>query len=342
MFDFIPVVNDRMVLALMKKAMDRGALDLYFRPFTIEVWIMICVTLGIIAIILISLSYFETIFIANDKVLKKATRIVLFFSWLCYLVIEIYFEGALTMFFTTKMGIPFDSIREVMRAYPDWRLLMRSGYEAYYTQYVESGDVDYIKFWDRVQKEPDENTFSSVAEAINKYDKEPVIIHDVEGAISTYEGDATEYLDVFEKGRTEWYGLIVTENSPLGPMLAHGAKKLNERGVFDYLKTRWLGRPDHCRPLLDVESSNMVLGLEHVSVVFVIFAGLLIISFMVFLAEVYKKNQKQVLITRRNFRNRKKEIQVSPPDEENELKVEKEDKVSAMGNIFNLIWNVQN
>ena len=67
MFDFIPVVNDRMVLALMKKAMDRGALDLYFRPFTIEVWIMICITLGIIAIILISLSYFETIFISNKE-----------------------------------------------------------------------------------------------------------------------------------------------------------------------------------------------------------------------------------------------------------------------------------
>jgi len=269
MFDFIPVVNDRMVLALMKKAM-----------------------------------------------------------------------GALTMFFTTKMGIPFNSIREVMRAYPDWRLLMRSGYEAYYTQYVESGDVDYIKFWDRVQEKPDENTFSSVGEAINKYNTEPVIIHDVEGAISTYDGDATEYLDVFEKGRTEWYGLIVTENSPLGPMLAHGAKKLHETGVFDYLKTRWLGRPDHCRPLLDVESSNMVLGLEHVSVVFSVFAGLLIISLMVFLAELYKKNQETNLMKGRNVNNKARKISVTSIDEENEFKAEKEDKTSTMSNIFNLIWNV--
>ena len=200
MFDFIPVVNDRMVLAIMKNAISMGAMDLYFRPFTPNLWLMICVTIGIVTMTLITLSHFGKLFTRNDETLKKTTRIIVFVSWSCYVLIEIYFEGALTMFFTTKIGIPFNSIKEVMRAHPDWRLLMRPGYEAYYTQYVESGDVDYINFWDRVQQYPEDNTFSSVGEAINKYSEEPVVIHDIEGALLTYKGDATKFLDVFDKG----------------------------------------------------------------------------------------------------------------------------------------------
>ena len=206
MFDFVPVVNDRMVLAIMKNAINRGAMDLYFRPFTMDLWVMICVTIGLVSGTLIVLSHFGTMIGIKEETLNKTTRIIVFVGWSCYVLIEIYFEGALTMFFTTKMGIPFNSIKEVMRAHPDWRLLMRSGYEAYYTQYVESGDVDYIRFWDRVQKHPNDNTFSSVGEAIDKYSKEPVVIHEVEGAILTYKGDATKYLDVFDKGPTEWFG----------------------------------------------------------------------------------------------------------------------------------------
>ena len=33
-----------------------------------------------------------------------------------------YFSGILTMFFTSDVTLPFESIKDVMRAYPDWRL----------------------------------------------------------------------------------------------------------------------------------------------------------------------------------------------------------------------------
>ena len=340
MFDFITVVNDRMVLALMKKAMSRSAWDMYFRPFTTGVWVMIFITMGIVAIILIGLPFFGKLFVIDKRTLKKVTRLIAFVSWSCYLVVEIYFEGALTMFFTTKIGVPFNSIREAMRAFPEWRLLMRSGYEAYYTQYVEAGDKDYIGFWDRVQENPDENTFTSVGEVIDNRSKDPVIIHDVEGAISTYQGDASLYLDVFEKGRTEWYGLIVTENSPLGPMLQHGAKILHERGVFDYLKTRWLGGVDHCRPLIDMESSNMVLGLEHVCIIFVVLACLMFLSFMMFLVEIYKNSQNRISMKLKKARYKKKEKICSSPKKEKKLDLDVEDDKINKSSLFNLIWNI--
>ena len=38
MFDYVPIVTDRMVVGIMKKAMERGSLDLYLRPFTKSAW----------------------------------------------------------------------------------------------------------------------------------------------------------------------------------------------------------------------------------------------------------------------------------------------------------------
>ena len=45
MFDFIPVVDDRMVLALMKKAVVRDGWEVFLKAFTVDSWLMIIVTI---------------------------------------------------------------------------------------------------------------------------------------------------------------------------------------------------------------------------------------------------------------------------------------------------------
>ena len=37
--------------------------------------------------------------------------------------------SALTMFFTSELGIPFNTIQDVMKAYPDYKLMMMTGNE---------------------------------------------------------------------------------------------------------------------------------------------------------------------------------------------------------------------
>ena len=95
------------------------------------------------------------------------------------------------------------------------------------------------------------------------HQNDPVVIHDLQGAIDAYskyeDGSTMEHLTIFNKGRTEWYGIIVTENSPLGPMLEHGSKDMHERGVFSYLQRKWLKACSTCRPIVDHTSANMVL-----------------------------------------------------------------------------------
>ena len=148
MFDYIPIVSDRMVLAIMKNAIQTDGLDLYFRPFTKYAWIMVGITIIVFVVILQCLNHhIKFSDLPNTDILSKTNRVVIFIAWSCYVLIEVYYEGALTMFFTTESGIPFQSIKDVMKAYPEWRLLMRNGFEAYYIDYVDSGNVDYIKFW---------------------------------------------------------------------------------------------------------------------------------------------------------------------------------------------------
>ena len=147
MFDYIPIVTDSMVLAIMKRAIQRDSWGLYFRPFMKEAWIMIGATTVTIFITLLIISYLAKHLKNESLILKKSYRVVIFIAWIFFLLTEVYYEGALTMFFTTEIGIPFNSIKDVMRSYPDWRLMMRSGFEAYYIDHVDSGDIDYIIYY---------------------------------------------------------------------------------------------------------------------------------------------------------------------------------------------------
>ena len=57
------------------------------------------------------------------------------------------------------LTVPFESMRDVMRAYPDWKLQMMAGMQVFFIYKVQDGDPDYVKFWDRVLNMPDETTF---------------------------------------------------------------------------------------------------------------------------------------------------------------------------------------
>ena len=48
-------------------------------------------------------------------------------GWFFFLLIDAYYGGAMTMFFTSEIKIPFESIRDVIREYPSWKLMMKQG-----------------------------------------------------------------------------------------------------------------------------------------------------------------------------------------------------------------------
>lgn len=58
------------------------------------------------------------------------------------------------MFFTSEFVLPFDTIREVMRAYPTWKLQFLAGNEVFIFPLALQGDPDYKEYYDRVLANP--------------------------------------------------------------------------------------------------------------------------------------------------------------------------------------------
>ncbi len=65
------------------------------------------VILSIIALYL----YVKHILRSHIKLcVNNCLRHIAFVGWLCFVVVKVYYEGALTMFFTAKNDLPFNTI----------------------------------------------------------------------------------------------------------------------------------------------------------------------------------------------------------------------------------------
>ena len=49
-------------------------------------------------------------------------------GWIMFLLVQIYYSGALTMFFTSETPLPFETTKEVIRSHPDWKMVYQVRY----------------------------------------------------------------------------------------------------------------------------------------------------------------------------------------------------------------------
>ncbi len=165
---------------------------------------MTAVLLVILAVPYILLSYFEA---TSGYMISYTT------AWYFFVLLNAFYGGALTMFFTSQVqkfcslyffskksilillvqaSVPFESIRDVMRAYPTWKLLIMDGnqvssfgfvqptffftlsyvFQVNYQFQVAAGDPDYVNFWQRLESNPEEALFKDIGEGETK--KRPI------------------------------------------------------------------------------------------------------------------------------------------------------------------------
>lgn len=145
-----------------------------------------------------------------------------FVAWMFFVLINAFYGGALTMFFTSEQSIPFQSIEDVMRAYPDWSLKMMNGNDVHFQYRALQGDPLYAEFWDRVINKREETVFGNLREGLAMLKRERAVIHTDAGMLKGFFKANPFYsqnLKVFARGRAEFYTLILPFNSPLKPIL---------------------------------------------------------------------------------------------------------------------------
>ena len=124
--DFVPIIKENFVLTIVPQQ-PKVDLTLFIRPFRTETWYGILVVFLVVCIVLIlsrkAISAYGT---------KSGYKIVILISWVSFVLINAYFGGALTMFFTSDVQLPFENLREVLQNIPDWKLVSITEMKAIY------------------------------------------------------------------------------------------------------------------------------------------------------------------------------------------------------------------
>ena len=211
---------------------------LFIRPLTASSW------KGIVGVTLIM---FSISLIIKSEGFDEAIphKIFTITTGLFFILLNAYYGGAMTMFFANDITLPFEKIRDVMRTYPEWKLLMMQGTEISYVPYVDMGDPDYVAFMDRVTSNPEDLTFDTMEEGITRLRNGHTVIYVPQEGFNSFINSndyvmANQRLLVFGKDKdTTLTGIMLTLNSPLTPLFDRAILRLREGGAYDFLKRRW-------------------------------------------------------------------------------------------------------
>ena len=148
------------------------------------------------------------------------------------------------MFFTTEISVPFETQRQCMEAYPDWKMMFLKGNENLFLTRT-SIDILYKDFWERAEDDPELVTYKSIDDGIKLIFEDQIVIHTMDTALRQFykENPTTKIAKTFpsDEGSVGEY-MMVTDNSPLGPILSQGLRKLSESGIFDVVDMKWRGK----------------------------------------------------------------------------------------------------
>ena len=281
MFDFATIVTDQTALAITLKAKEIDY-TLFTRPFRLESWLLVG-----FAVIIFLLATLVPFLFAPDFGESTSYRLIEVIAFTFFMLTEIYYSGALTMFFSTAPTLPFETMEQVMREYPTWKLMMRAGNDVYYVYKVQDGDPDYVAFWDRVTNEPEEAVFKAVGEGMDKVLNGFYVAQMQEGSIKGWIRDNPirgDKVKIFGRGRTSYYTLILTNNSPIGRVFSSSTRQLIERGITDRINTNWLERKK-TSVIADLDSTLIVLKPGQMILIYFLVFLMIVSTMAVFVIE---------------------------------------------------------
>ena len=200
------------------------------------------------------------------------------------------------MFFSTEVSLPFETTREVMNAYDDWKLMMQAGNEVFFVNKALEGDPEYAEFWDRRNNLPDETVFSSVSNGVDLMLNNLIVIHVGESVIRGFIKNNPKKgigIKLFDRGATEAHNIILVNNSPLGPALRLAARNAIETGVLDPISNTWIGK-EVGNERTGFMRTKFVLGGGHVVLIFVILCSIILSTIIALFCEIFISKSKNL------------------------------------------------
>ena len=283
-FDFVSVgTGSQFTIAYLPQSSDFD-LWLFIRPFRNNAW----TAMGILAMLIISIVFLgrqlENYNHKRDRqqIKLNGIRLVNIIRWIfLILILNGFYDGALTMFFAQELEVNFNSESDLLKD-PDWEYHIRKAEMVFIIDRAERGNELYQKKYDLVKANRDKYIFNSIEEGIERIKSDQVAIQLQETALRQfYKHNPTEPRpnNLISTTNDDTENLILTKNSPLTPFLAAGSMELYESGVLKTLKQKWMGKK------LGSKVSNplhtVVLDLGQMILIFLLLAAAIILSFII-------------------------------------------------------------
>ncbi len=119
-FDFsIPICSATRKIVFNLNRNTTMDFTMFFRPFAELSWSFVALATTFFVILVFIFNKLDSKF---DK--RLSYQIMMLNIWLMFVVLNAYYGGALTMFFSTAPSIPFDNLHDVIRLHPNWKLFI--------------------------------------------------------------------------------------------------------------------------------------------------------------------------------------------------------------------------
>ena len=109
-------------------------------------------------------------------------------AWLFFVLINGFYGGAMVMYFSSEITIPFHSRSDVLKAYPTWKLKTQTAMDLLFRGgFVPPGEEDlYAEFLERMYNEPENAVINSIQEGLDLIQQEQSVIYINENQLKSH------------------------------------------------------------------------------------------------------------------------------------------------------------
>lgn len=293
--DFADSMYSREIILVIKANQVSLDFTLFIRPFTISSWLLIIGVLVTLAIILYAFR--------NMKNAVLSRRVIVMSGWMFFVLLNSFYGGALTMFFSSAPKAPFQTISEGLRSFPDWQLLQIQGDEVLIQPLAEAGIPEFKNYWENVIVKNPELLVPDVETAVNRLLNgnhyflftSKVTFSQIIRADPSLE-DQVEILGTPMRLEA-CFGL--RKHSPLRPLLNDAIMKTKQSGVLTKVVDKWI---DIVSERSTDSLEPQIVTLKQIGLVFGLSLGILILVTAIFFVELAWHRYSRPGLSRIDFR----------------------------------------
>ena len=177
--DYVGFKNEYNILMLIPQP-PKVDFALFIRPFTANVW---AILFSILLVLAFTIAL--RLLVERKTSLHVSFRIIHACVMVFVILVNAYYGGALTMFFSTEAKVSFKSLMDVLRD-PSWNIVIRNGCHVqvkglkillsffsgseswYYFLRDRYGDKEYVRLVDTLEERPEEMFYGDLGEAMKR------------------------------------------------------------------------------------------------------------------------------------------------------------------------------